>query len=251
MTSTPLPVYVPRDDAAKLTREERASLAVVVEELALPAEEHMTAVLFLRETEWDEEAAADRMSALRKELSKARPLALAEVRQYLGTEEDGTPKPYGVLLEDGRGQCARDKLGNPLVYITGGFTCDATDAIRQLVFINDRVTRYVHPSELPHVTYVFDMRVREGKHEVGSINWQFLRFLGLFPSGYTVYVVGASDAFVRQTNWIPSSMLPHMRVCKGYEVLHDALPVESMMPTWHARGTLDFDVERYLDYLAE
>jgi hypothetical protein len=249
MTSTnPLPAYVPRDDAAALTEEEREALREVVE--ATGHDVPMQLVPFLRDVEWDEESATERFRHYVETVGRLPPVRLAQVLDFIGNDSEGVPLPCGVLLEDGRGQIARDRRGNPVVLVYGTFECDGEAAKRQLLHINQRIQKYASqaPQQALHVTYVFDMGPRAGKHSLSrQLDLDFLRFTSVFPQSYSLYVVSAPKGVVQTLSLVPPSMRSRLTLCSDYSALAGVLDSTNMLPRWG--GSFDFDLDRYRAFL--
>ena len=250
-TTAPLAPYVPRDDLSKLTDEERGILDEAAAELKLPDDQRSFFVPFLRECEWDDEAAVRMYRKLQTEITRmGEPDLHKDILAHTDVGDDGVPTPCGVLLEDGRGECARDRQGNPVVLIYGSFECDAATAMRQLKFLNQRMQRYLHPTQISDVTYVFDMAPRQDRHKYGAkMDMDFLRFTSACPQNYKVYVCAAPERAAKAFQMVPSVMLPNIEVCADYSVLDGVIDPECRLPAWG--GTFDFDLRRYREYLQQ
>ena len=250
-----LPRYTPRNDAAALTTEENESLDTALSALdgVWPTQHRLGLVPFMRDAEWDEDEVVQRARKLRRELDRLGTVSLDDVLPYLRPGECGRPPPCGVLMEDGHGECARDKRGNPVVVVYGGFECSADDAIRQLVFTNQRIQRYIGSQEIPHVTYVFDMKPRadlHGFHQLtNNLDVTFFRFASLFPQGFTVYVCAAPPRAAAAMRMLPTWMASNMKVSDSYDVLADVIDPSQMPPAWHTDGRFDFSVAKYVEAL--
>ena len=246
-----MPSHIPRNDAAALTEEENESLDTAMAELAWPSERRMSLVAFMRECEWDEDEVVTRARKLEAALDKVGTVSLADVRPYMSVDADGCPSPCGALLEDGYGNCARDVRGNPVVIIYGNFECSADDAIRQMVFLNQRMQKYIAPTEIPHVTYVFDMQPRAGKHDLSFKAWDmtFLRFVNLFPQSFDMYVCAAPAQMVSTVNMVPTWLRKNLKVSETYDILADVMHPAHMLPSWHAEGAFEFKLDEYVTQL--
>lgn len=248
---TRVPAYVPRDDAAALTAEEHESLDVAVAELASwPAAHRLHLVPFMRDAEWDEDEVVTRARKMRTEVAAHGDIPLAAVLPFMTSAGGGAavPPPCGALMEDvANGRCVRDKAGNPVVVIYGGFECAVEDAIRQMIFINQRMLRYVGPKEVPHVTYVYDMKPREGLHDLSrtTLDMTFMKFVSLFPSGFSMYICNAPSRVVTATKLMPSWLLNNTKVSASYDILAEAMDPPHMLPAWHPDGTLDWTLDAY------
>ena len=247
----PLPTHTPRDDAATLTAEENESLDTAMAELGWPLGRRMSLVAFMREVEWDEDEVVTRARKLDAEVNKIGTIPVADVLPYMSMDDQGRPSPCGVLLEDGHGNCARDKRGNPVVVIYGNFECSAEDAIRQMVFLNQRMQTYLSPSEIPHVTYVFDMQPRVGMHDMKSNAWDlaFLRFVNLFPQSFDMYVCAAPTRVMSTLNMVPSWLMNNLKASASYDILADVMDPAHMLPAWHPHGSFDFTLDAYVTQL--
>ena len=247
-----LPKYTPRDDSVGLTDEENELLDTAVAELGWPKERRLQLVVFLRESEWDEDAAVERARKLEKELAAIGPVPLSAVKPFMTVDETGCPSPCGAVLEDNHGNCARDKQGNPIVIVYGNFECTPQQAIQQMAFLNQRVMKYVAETEIPHITYIYDMQPRSGKHDAtASKAWdlQFLRFVNLFPQSFSMYVCGASSAIVSTMNMVHSWLLKNLKASTSYDILDGVVDPTNMLPTWHPQGTFDFKLDEYVSAL--
>ena len=252
MSTLPLPAHVFRNDAEALTEEESESIGTVARELRREDFPNLYLMPFLHDAEWDEDEVVSRVRRLLRELDGIGTVPLADVIGYMrrGDEHD-PPPPCGVLLEDGHGGCARDKQGNPLVLVYGTCECTTESAMRQLVFITQRVKRYIGPAEIPHVSYIFDMAPRAGLHDfVRHWNVHFMRFVALFPRSFSLYMVGAPPRTASVLSFIPQWLKARMTISPSYDVLHDAIDVANMLPAWHPEGTFDFELSAYTSYLA-
>ena len=250
-SSVPLPAYAPRDDASALTGEERDILQQVMEDTGVDEAQRMGVVQMLSEVEWDDEAATTRVRKMDSEIKKLGTITRDDVLPFVGVDDAGVPLPCGVILEDGRGQCARTKRGSPIVLVYGNFECDTQAAIRQMAYLCNRLQAFIDKRELPHVTYVFDMKPREGKHTITTkLDLTFLRFASLYPQSYDVYLCAASPKAAAAFNMIPQTFRAKTHVCANYDVLHDAIDPVNMLPHWHPDGAFDFDLRKYREHLA-
>ena len=172
------------------------------------------------------------------------------------------PRACAVLLEHGRGGIARDVRGNPIT-VTFGMPkqVDATTGIRVTLYTLDRMRRmgYYGPKQVPNMTAVIDLKVREGldKFEY-TLNPIMMDFMSNFPNTGTTYVCGASPSFVDAVKRFvrPSpfaSYMDNVVFDTGYACLQGVVPIEHMLPWWHPNnaGEFDFDIEAYKLYLLE
>ena len=187
----------------------------------------------------------ERVKKYMAEMKRNPPLNINEdILPFVNVDEEGVPLPCGVLLEDGHGQCARDKRGNPIVLVFGAFECDSASAIRQMLHINERIQKYIDPRQIPEVTYVFDMGPRDGKHSIGNqLNMDFLRFASIFPQSYSLYLCKAPPNMVQAFSLMPPSMRSHIHICADYSALDEVIDKSNMLPRWG--GTFDFDLIKY------
>lgn len=250
-SSQPLPAYTSRDDARFLTEEENEVLDEVLSATGHPRHLKMQLVPFLRDVEWDEEAAVERVQKYEAEMKMTPSIDVQEdILPFVNVDKEGVPLPCGVLLEDGRGQCARDKRGNPIVLVFGAFECDSTSAIKQMLHINERVKMCVDPRQILEITYVFDMGPRDGKHSVGNpLNIDFLRFTSIFPQSYSLHLCKASPKVVQAFSLLPPNMRSHIHICTDYSGLGKIIDESNMLPRWG--GTFDFDLLKYRAFLSE
>ena len=249
-TSVPLPIYHPRYDGGTLSDEQNESIDCVMKALKWPLQRRMHTVAFLRDVEWDEDEAVSRIRKFVTQI-ESRTVSLRDYLPFLFVNGD-IPSPCGVVLEDGRGQCARDKQGNPLILIYGNYECAREEAMNQMCCLLRRVQKHTHDTQLPHCTYVFDMKPRMGLHAPGAqMDFAFLKFMSLFPQSFTLYICAAPSSAASTFSMIPSSLLANVKVCGSYDVLHDVIDPVNMLPSWHPNGTFDFDLNKYRAYMEQ
>lgn len=251
VTSTPLTKCKARDDFSKLSEEERDLLLETETELGWPASKRMILAQYLKDVEWDEEEAKTRAQSADRELERRGVVPISKYLEFVSVDADGIPSPCGVLMEDGHGECARDCNGNPTILIYGNFECGTDDAIAQMCYLMHRVqSRYIPANQLPHVTYVFDMKAREGKHTLDtSLDLNFLRFVQLFPQSYDLYICNAPTKAAAVFSLLPPGMKKHIKVSSSCDILDGVIDPQCMLPSWHSKGTFDFDLNRYIAYV--
>ena len=213
-------------------------------------EKRLHTVSFLEMSEWDEDEALDRIRKYECQIA-SRPISLESYLAHVSVDGEGTPSPCGIILEDGFGECARDMEGNPLVVIYGNFECASEAAIDQMCFLIHRLQRYIHATQLPYCSYVFDMKPRAGRHAIGK-QWElsFLKFISLCPQSFTLYICGAPPSAAKAFGMIPKSVLGNIKISEDYSILDGVVDPSNMLPSWHPSGTFDFDLHKYRQYLS-
>jgi hypothetical protein len=232
----------------KLSSDDQAEIMAVANRFA--PKYKMVVAAFMREFEFDDATVLEKMGVLVKELERDTPSLRAHYLPYVGLQSDGLPKPCGMLLEDCNGGCARDRNGNPIC-LCYGFDGDARLAISQMKYLMHRVTTmYVDANDFPSITYVFDMIPRQGQHQF-QLNLEFMSFCRLFPQQFTFFMCGVSPTV--RTAWrAMSRLMPSLdnyKLDNGYGVLAEYMTPENMLPTWHEKGSFDFDLTRYVAFL--
>jgi len=212
----------------------------------------MLAAAYLQDCKWNETDAVQRIMAYLQSVKVHGSPHISHILPYVGVDlVTNRPKPCGVLLENLKGGCARDKKGNPIVVIYGAFECDGDNAIKQMNFLMHRVRRYIASTELPFVTYVFDSAPRAGLHSMDVPVISFIRHMSNFPQSFRMIVCGAPAAMVSAWN-IGKAVLPRQTVertefCQSYDILKEYIDTDNMLQSWG--GTFSFSISDYMQHL--
>lgn len=249
-TTHPAPQSAPRDDMAQFSAEEMSLIEETKKRVDWGECPVSTVAAYLKHFNWDEEEVISKIKSVRSELEKRDKPSLMHILPFVGADPQGVPRPCGVLLEDGRGGCAKDLQGNPIVLVYGAFECDSEGAILQMNFLNDRIRKYLGEKELPMITYVFDMEPRKNLHNLNMpFNMAFYNYTQLFPQTFNMYICSASPLAIKAFNLLPSGLKANTVVAEDYSILEDKIAPECMLPSWHPDGKFDFDISKYMQYL--
>ena len=251
-TTHPAPPHTPRDDLSLFSSEELALIHDTKRRVDWGECPITMVAAYLKHFDWDEEEVISKIKSVRVEFEKRDKPSLMHILPFVGADPQGVPRPCGVLLEDGRGGCARDLQGNPIVVVYGAFECDSEGAILQMNFLNDRLVKYIGEKELPMITYVFDMGPRKHLHNLNMpFNMAFYNYTQLFPQTFNMYICAASPLAIKGFNILPSGMKANTVVAEDYSNLVGKIAPESMLPGWHEEGKFDFDISKYMQFLLE
>ena len=247
-TSHPARFIPSRDDMDKCTAENKQRLEEVTKQLQLESSSHiMVAMAFLLQ------GCSVRQTVLSMQQLDSfnrRDIDVASVigrYSYTGSKE----KRCIVCLEDGRGGCARDKLGRPIMVQFGNLLDGDCDSwIEQTLFTIKRCSLYHAPQQLPNVLFVFDLK---DDFHLFWPNPKYFSFVFTFPHTMTVCLCGVTPAFRR--TWgvferlIPATLRKNYILCEDYSILATMIDRENMLPRWDTEGQFDFSLDRYRSYL--
>lgn len=249
-----------RDDVTSLTPKQRIIFDRASQEYD-DSRSRMRLLAYLMDANWDEDIAHEKMDDL-QELMEHMPIPqLSEVRRFYETADDGLPPPCLVLLEDGKGDCARARDGSPVVVGFGALRGTSQEIIQQLGFVFSRVDKYVADTELPCVTFVGDLLARKGLHETQSPDMTVGKFMMKFPMSYRSYTCGVEpwmEAAMEKANAAARLMVSaetyqkaneKYKFSTSYDILAEVLDPASMLPAWHPDGSFRFDIPGYLAFL--
>ena len=175
----------------------------------------------------------------------------------------GSAGPDGcmVCLEDGRGGCARDLQGRPVIASIGMLHGSRLEMQQQYVYAMQRAKLYVLPGQLiPDVCVVVEVAPRAGaaatfrfpdKDNRALMDMQKQHFPGTL--GSTTHFCGIP----RAATWGFRLVKPFMRretfeaiqLHTSYAGLQRYLPDGARLPQWGGGG-FDFDSERYIAWRA-
>jgi len=259
MTTTNPALVPPQiDHLCLLTSKQKTILARMVAEFG--EENRMNLVGYLQGFGWDEETVEYKIKALQKYVDLYETSEL-DIIPFIGMDVvHNVPKACAVLLEDGRGGCARDFAGNPIT-VTFGMPpqVDPDRAIRVTLFTVDRLRdlKYFGAKQVPNFTSVVDLAIRKDLDSFNYVlNPKMMEFMSNFPSTGKLYVCGASPTFVsgikRFVGATPfASFLDNVVFDTGYSCLDGVIPYEHMLPWWHEKASFDFDIDKYKLYLLD
>lgn len=246
-TTSPAPEYTPRNDD-RFSEEESKLIDDTVRRIDWVRATRMVVAAYMVFLEWDEEEVVTKIKALRVEMDSREHPTLGHVLPYIGADPQGVPRPCGLLLEDGRGGCARDVDGNPIVVTYGAFECDSEAAILQMNFLMDRMNRYIYSSEIPAVTYVLDLGPRAKLHNYTTpLNLTFLKYTTLFAQTFKIHICCASSTAQKAIGLLPSGMRSKTTVSGDYSNLAGKISPANMLPSWG--GTYNFEIPKYMEFL--
>lgn len=228
---------------AIFTQEDRDEILAVSNEFSHPTYKMIVAA-FMIEYEYDETTVRSKM---REFVSCIEGAQASDYTDSLHRVESGTLSPTGYILENGDGSCARDIDGCPICVCTGMFACKSGDAKRQMNYLVKRLGDFVDGDDLPRVTYVFDLKLRDMAHDTLP-GMDFAMHCLKFPQTFRFIVCGASS------NWrglwrtgtavLPTWMTAKFLVCEDYLVLDEYITKENQLRQWG--GSFDFSFDEYL-----
>lgn len=176
----------------------------------------------------------------------------------------GAEGPDGclIVLEDMKGDCARDKLGRPVIASIGMLHGTVEDMEKQLVYANDRAALYNKPGMLQCQSVVIEVAPRKGAgtsfrfpdKNVRKANMDLQR--QHYPSG----AIGTTSHFCglpRGVTWAFKLCKPfmaketydNMKLKPNFNHLPKYLPPASILKAWG--GELEFDIEAYIQWRAK
>jgi hypothetical protein len=250
----------PRDERALLSSErERAIFDRAAKEYATPRE-RMRLLAYLKDAAWDEDIAHEKMEDL-QELMRTVPIPpFAQIRPFYYTDAEARPAPCCLLLEDGRGGCARAKDGSIIIASFGALAGSSEDMIRQIGFVFARCDQYFADDEMPRVTFVTDLLARKGTHTVQSPDLKVADFMTKFPLSFMAYTCGvepwmeraaesAMSAMGAADRALAESLQAKYKISAGYDILEEAIDADQRLPWWNG-GTFNFSIEALNGYLA-
>jgi len=188
------------------------------------------------------------------------------------TKTAGFPDGCVVLLEDGRGGCARDSTGRPVAVSMGMSHGSAREMQLQLAYTMQRARLYALPGQSPGDTCtVIEVAPRDpAQKNTPTFRFPDVDVRSLFDLQTRVYPssLGTSTHFCG----LPQAVVWAFRLCKPFmsaetydnmklkpDFSHLAdkhIPPDSMLPRWSSGGnggvvgSFEFDIDEYVEWRA-
>lgn len=197
------------------------------------------------------------------------PVSIRDIAPFLRAPP-GRSAPPGcvVLLEDMTGNdCARDADGRPVLLSIGMIHGTAEEMQRQQAYANLRAEKYFRP-ELGHhsCSVVIEVYPRDEKQTVPTFRFPDKNFRTLFDMNERVFP--GSQQSTTHFCGLPRYITYAFKLCKPF-MSADAynnmklkpdfkhlkkekyLPTTSMLSSWDKEGTLEFDLDAYVEWRAK
>jgi len=174
----------------------------------------------------------------------------------------GSSGPDGccVLLEDGKGDCARDKLGRPIVLHVGMPHGNRYEVLLQALYTTNRIAQYIQPGQLPTVTMVMECIPRKGA--IGTFRFPDEGTKALFnlqrehfPGGLdsTSHLCGVPTvavwAFHLVKPFMPAELFKNIQLRTDFRHLPEFISKENILEEWG--GSFKFDFNSYVKWRAD
>lgn len=241
----------PRDDVSKLTARQLEIFKRASKEYP-EQRDKMRLLAYLHDSDWDEDISHDKMEELSELVQGMAVPSVEEVSEFYEMRDSNTPPPCIAILEDGEGDCARDREGSPIIVMFGALEGSGDDMVKQLAFIISRCDRFFADTEMPKVAFVTDLGPRKGLHNMNKGDMKVGNFMKKFPMSFTSYTCGVEtwmdDTVKKATALIPEGIFQKYKIDSGYGILEDAFDVGARLPWWNG-GSLNFSMRNYLDIL--
>lgn len=175
----------------------------------------------------------------------------------------GAEGPDGamVLLEDGKGNCARDKLGRPIIVMFGMLYGSHIEMQNQLIYCSNRVAKYCQDGCMMNSTFIIlEVKARKGAHDTFRFPDKKTRIMmeiqkEHFPGSLTssTHFCGVPQAFT----WAFSLTKPfmdeeaynNMNLSPNFNHLSKFISNENLLKEYG--GELEFSIEKYIRWRAE
>eukprot|EP00617_Octactis_speculum_P019906 CAMPEP_0185761650 /NCGR_PEP_ID=MMETSP1174-20130828/20599_1 /TAXON_ID=35687 /ORGANISM="Dictyocha speculum, Strain CCMP1381" /LENGTH=431 /DNA_ID=CAMNT_0028442987 /DNA_START=30 /DNA_END=1322 /DNA_ORIENTATION=+ len=266
------PVLLHTVEFASLTAQQEAALALLPKALAslgVSVDDQFSreeCCAFLKVRDWNAELAAAQIKEALTWRQKVGTVTIDMVAPFLRSPP-GHKGPDGcaVLLEDGKGGCARDNTGRPIMLVIGMMHGTAREMQIQMAYNMQRAKMYALDGQNPGNTCtVIEVVPREGAAATFRFPDKDVRTL--FDVQTAVYPgsLGTSTHFCG----LPLAITWAFRLCKPFmsaeaydnmklkpsfdHLLDKHAPGGSLLPRWSpVAGTFDFDLDRYIEWRAE
>lgn len=164
-----------------------------------------------------------------------------------------------MLLEDGKGNCARDKMGRPVLVQVGMMHGNRYEHQLQALYTNRRVSEYIQPDRFPEVTLVMECQPRKGaigtfrfpdENTKALINMQREHYPGGLnsKSHFCGIPSVAVWAFHLVKPFMPKEVFENIELRADFKHLPNYISKENMLVEWG--GSFKFDFNEYIKWRA-
>lgn len=194
------------------------------------------------------------------------PVSIKDVAAFFRAPPGCTyPPSCQFVLEDGKGDCARDKQGRPILVSLGGLPHGTlTEMILQLRYARQRVSQYTRDGDppgaccavveaLPRVKgEAIAFRFPEGDtrvmFDIDKRYYPGSQFVDLHICGLNRIVIGS---FHLCKVFMNKEVYENMHLKPSFAHLKDFISDENRLSVWDKNGTFQFDLDKYVEWRAK
>ena len=188
------------------------------------------------------------------------PPTIAEVCPHLRCRP-GAAAPDGcIFLLERKGQdCARDKMGRPIIVMMGMMYGNEWELHRQLEYVLNRLSKYSNPNGLHNACTVWDARARTGAFKTfRSPDETYLTMVKHEEKYYPGFLQGyvllchvpdlIATLFYLANPFLPEYIKKSFFVSLDYSILNSYISNENMWTDWG--GDFTFSLDEYITWRA-
>ena len=191
------------------------------------------------------------------------PITIADVARFMRTPA-GQAGPDGcmMVLEDGRGDCARDNWGRPVIVTIGMLHGTAEEQQTQMIYATERAAALTRPGAPPGVTNVIEVVPKDGAAATFRFPDADVRTCFDLQKAHFPRSLSSTNHFVgvpRAVTWgfklckpfMDREAYNNMKLWQNADKLPEFIPASSRLPHWGAAGeanagTWQFDLDAYI-----